>query len=187
MTIRRILTEKQKEQAKEYLRQWRAANRERIAKSQHQWYVANRERVKIASRKYYAAHKDKKCEASRKWRAANPERAREYNSQWRADNPETGRRWVAANLDKRCASAHKRRALVTGNGGSHTAEEFLALCAQYGNKCIGPGPHKGKLEADHVIPVSKPGGTSNITNIQPLCGLCNRRKGTKTTDYRSME
>jgi len=37
--------------------------------------------------------------------------------------------------------------------------------------------------ADHVLPVSK-GGTSYISNIQPLCQPCNSGKKDKHIDYR---
>ncbi len=39
------------------------------------------------------------------------------------------------------------------------------------------------LEADHVVPLTR-GGTDDIGNIQPLCGVCNRRKFTSVVDYR---
>lgn len=131
-------------------------------------------------------------EYTRKWRATHPDSAREKRREWVAANPdkvrEQQRRYCAANPDKLRAKNDKRRALMAGNGGSHTAEEWQALCAQYGNQCIGPGPHSGPLCRDHVIPL-KPrdgstGGTSNIDNIQPLCKACNARKSNKTIDYR---
>jgi 5-methylcytosine-specific restriction endonuclease McrA len=39
------------------------------------------------------------------------------------------------------------------------------------------------LEADHVVPLTK-GGSDSISNIQPLCGSCNRKKFVNIIDYR---
>ena len=39
------------------------------------------------------------------------------------------------------------------------------------------------LEADRVVPLTK-GASDDISNIQPLCGPCNRRKVVSTLDYR---
>lgn len=138
----------------------------------HRYYVANLGKVAEHQRKYRAANRAKRAEAIRLWRAANPERV-----------AGTKRRYCAANPEKGRANVHKRRALKKGNGGSYTVAEWQALCTQYNNECIGPGPHGGELERDHVIPVID-GGTSDITNVQPLCRRCNRRKGKKTIDYR---
>jgi 5-methylcytosine-specific restriction endonuclease McrA len=56
------------------------------------------------------------------------------------------------------------------------------LCEKYHKRCLCCDKRR-KLTADHVIPVSK-GGTSDISNIQPLCQPCNSSKGAKIIDYR---
>jgi 5-methylcytosine-specific restriction endonuclease McrA len=95
--------------------------------------------------------------------------------------------WSKANLDKRRAHKQNRRARESGAGGSFTEQEWLVLKHKYNNTCICCGKKEPeiKLQADHVIPVSK-GGTSYIDNVQPLCGKCNRIKAGKTIDYRGL-
>jgi 5-methylcytosine-specific restriction endonuclease McrA len=78
---------------------------------------------------------------------------------------------------------HNRRAKARANGGAFTHEEWLAVCEKHGNKCLRCGTTEGMLTPDHVVPISK-GGTSDISNIQPLCLRCNKVKGAKTVDYR---
>jgi len=152
------------------------------------WAEANPEKLLESGRKYWKAHTEEARIRMRKWRAANPEKQREARRKREAAHPgkesERVRRWRAANPDKVRSYNARRSTLKAGNGGSYTDVEWQTLCAQYGNQCIGPGPHGGPLCADHVIPVGEPGSTSNITNIQPLCKRCNSRKGTKTIDYR---
>ncbi len=62
-------------------------------------------------------------------------------------------------------------------------EEFDALCSAHGYACLCCGVTGRILEADHVAPLTK-GGSEDISNIQPLCGECNRRKFTAVIDYR---
>jgi 5-methylcytosine-specific restriction endonuclease McrA len=114
-------------------------------------------------------------------------RAQGYSRKYKQNNKEkvkeTNRRWGQNNKDKVNAKTQKYRAAKAKNGGSYTAQEWRALCEQYEYRCVCCGK-KAPLAADHVVPVSK-GGSSNISNIQPLCKTCNTRKLDKTIDYRT--
>ncbi len=75
------------------------------------------------------------------------------------------------------AASHKRRALVAGNGGTHTREEVAWLVDQFDGMCAYcSAPYE---ELDHDVPISR-GGSNSIGNILPACSPCNRRKHAKT-------
>jgi len=80
------------------------------------------------------------------------------------------------------ARQRRRNARKRVNGGSRTKEEWQALCAKYDFKCWLCGERK-PLPADHVPPIAK-GGMDDISNIQPLCFICNVVKGSDFIDYR---
>lgn len=128
----------------------------------------NREQQRRNNKACYQKHKKKRATYAMEHR----EHIQEYQSQWRRKHPDI----VAANRNK-------RRASKAGNGGSYTAEEWNSLLVYYGHRCLCCGRDDAKLDADHVLPLSM-GGTSDISNIQPLCGSCNSKKHTKHIDYR---
>lgn len=134
-------------------------------------------------RKWNSANLERRREICRKWDRANPE----AHSGYRRRNPEVVKKrindWRRANPNRVNAMTNRRRTRRTEAGGSYTAEEFNALCDLYDNRCLACGKEK-PLVFDHVIPVVK-GGTSDISNAQPLCRSCNSIKGDKTTDYRT--
>ncbi|MHB8597295.1 MAG: HNH endonuclease signature motif containing protein [Ktedonobacteraceae bacterium] len=82
----------------------------------------------------------------------------------------------------------RRRTRKTLAGGKFTAQEWLALNEKYSFSCLCCGRKEPdiKLTADHVVPVAK-GGSSDISNIQPLCLSCNSKKHSKIVDYRTGE
>jgi len=124
---------------------------------------------------------------SAKWAAENGDKKRLYSRGRYAANKSELRAnsaaWAKANPLRRIAQFHNREARKRRNGGTFTAAEFTALCERYGNKCLDCGSTDRKLQPDHVIPLSR-GGFNGILNIQPLCGPCNFRKHTASTDFR---
>lgn len=128
-----------------------------------------------------------KRESNKQWSSRNSEKEKESKRKWKKNNPEKvkgdNRRWHRSNKDKKRMYENIRRTRKSGAGGSFTTSEFRDLCNQYNNMCVCCGKST-KLTADHIVPVSK-GGSSNITNMQPLCQPCNSRKKDKTKDYRT--
>jgi 5-methylcytosine-specific restriction endonuclease McrA len=130
------------------------------------------------------------------WKARNKDAYAEYQKQYNADYRERpsfedwwrayrAKQWLdPAFRAKRSADQAARLANQNGNGGRYLPEQFDLLCHVYGDVCLRCMTSESRLTADHVVPVSKPGGTSWITNIQPLCGSCNSSKGDKTIDFR---
>jgi 5-methylcytosine-specific restriction endonuclease McrA len=152
-------------------REWKKRNRNKARASYTKWAKKNPDKVKSNRKAYYDNNREAALAYSAKFRADNPELVKENLARWKRENPE-----------KVSAILQKRRTAKAKSGGAYTYEQWIALCGKYGNKCLCCDKKK-KLTPDHVFPVSK-GGTSDISNIQPLCGPCNSSKGAKTVDYR---
>lgn len=101
---------------------------------------------------------------------------------------EKGANWQGGmknrNPEERLRSAKNRRARESQAQGSHTRDQFVALCKAYDNRCLACGRNDVALTEDHVTPLSK-GGTNSIDNIQPLCRSCNSKKHLRRVDYRT--
>jgi 5-methylcytosine-specific restriction endonuclease McrA len=144
-----------------------------------------------ARRKYQEEQKEQISEYKKRWSEENYERVaaykRAYYERYREEVIARSKEWAGDNLEKvkrfKANNRRKRRAAKTASGGHFTVEEFDALCSVYGYACLGCGATDRVLEADHVVPLTK-GGSDEISNIQPLCGECNRRKFTAVIDFR---
>lgn len=103
---------------------------------------------------------------------------RERRRLHRKTNPE-----IYTAIDK--AHFSRRRSRKTQAGGSYTPQQWRNLKLQYNYTCLCCGRREPeiRLTADHIIPITM-NGTSDISNIQPLCTSCNSKKYNKIIDYR---
>jgi hypothetical protein len=151
------------EYIREYHRNWRKANPEKVAA-------------------YRLRYKDSSSAYIRKWKADNPERVREHSRKHAELHPESRparqKKWMQANPEKSRARCQARKARKANADGKHytTAENIIARWAVYDNKCWMCGAKA--LCTDHVKPLSK-GGAHYPANLRPSCTSCNCKKASK--------
>lgn len=175
----RMWREAHREERAVYNRKWNEANREHNREVRRLYAETHRAQITANHRAWYLAHDRRRayyriyCETHREKQRAYAESRRKAGIRFKVD-PQKGRMYQ-----------HARYARKIGNGGVYTKAEWRILCEHLGTACLCCGTNDG-LSVDHVVPLSR-GGTNAIDNLQPLCCGCNRRKGTKSTDYRDPE
>lgn len=157
---------------KDRAKEWKKSNPERAAEHNRKQSITHKEKNSVRARERYYANWDRNKEESRLKARMAKDKRKVFLRIWRKLNP-----------DKTIAQRHTRRTRVADGGGSYTPEEWEQLCNHYGNKCLGCGRNDVKMTVDHIKPVSL-GGSSDISNLQPLCKNCNSRKGNRHIDYR---
>jgi 5-methylcytosine-specific restriction endonuclease McrA len=166
------------------------------ARRVRQWNAANPEKVLAQNRKWRAANPERKREWDRRWRAANPDKVSEYSRRYRETHPETfraslqryaeanpdrirasKRRWQAANPDSHRARQARRRARkAEALTIPFTVDQLAQRMAYWGNACwMCRGPYE---EVDHVIALAA-GGPHCLSNLRPACKSCNASKGAR--------
>lgn len=131
---------------------------EESQKLKDSWLQASKEVHQIVrKRRYRKFHLAELNQTMRSWRQNNPGKVKEY--------------------------CHARRARKKFALGRFIGKEWTVVCEKYQHYCVACLRTNLPLVADHVISLAA-GGSNHISNIQPLCGPCNSRKGVQCTDYR---
>ena len=138
-----------------HIREIKRESARRNRKTQKAWQEANKERVNQTRRQIYAA---------------NSERILARQSEYRKENPHI-RRFAEA----------RRRARKKSVAFTLTHEQWQAILKQYRYRCAYCDKKMKNLHAEHVIPISKGGGTTP-DNIVPACISCNSRKRDREPD-----
>lgn len=149
-----------KRQAKrEYDKAHHIANRESKIATACEWQRLNRERKQAYDAEYRERTRDKRLELKRI-----------HSRQAWEENPDLMR-------ERGRATNARRRALLAGAGAFEiTRKDRLKALARYRGCCAYCGEDlNGRLEWDHVIPISR-GGTDGVGNLLPACVDCNRSK-----------
>lgn len=123
----------------------------------------------------YAADPARHRARSLAWHHANPAKAAARRARRDAEAMrQQARRWYADNRLRAIATQANRRALRAGVAGLVNAEQLLARLLFFGGRCyLCAGPANG---FDHVKPLTS-GGPNFASNLRPVCGSCNSRKG----------
>jgi 5-methylcytosine-specific restriction endonuclease McrA len=160
---------------KAYMRAYKEQNAEKIREGLRDHYQRNKERVKARVKAYADANKVKVKES----KAITYQKYRDARlatiAAWQAANPERYKTIQRSGILNRIA--RKR-----GADGKFTAADIRALGEHQNWRCANPlcaCDLTNGYDIDHQMPLSR-GGSNWPTNLQLLCGSCNRRKGALT-------
>ena len=139
---------------------------------QKQWRQQNKEKVAAYTKKWNEANKEKRRQIEKDWRERNPEKVKEYNKK-------SGKKWAANNKGKRLASVrarqlakkHRTPAWVNKSELESFYLESARLTRETGIQ----------YEVDHIIPLQGEtvSGLHVPWNLQILKKSENRSKGNK--------
>jgi recombination endonuclease VII len=102
-----VVTSRDPERAREYSRQWEAANKERRREYHREYYAANAEKKREYARQYRQEDPDRWREIKKRARRKNPQPTRDHARRWREKNPERYREKQNQNKRKMRAAGYR--------------------------------------------------------------------------------
>ena len=148
-----------------------ATHREKYKAQCAAYYATHCEQIKAQVAAYYTAHQTTYCEKDKirgaAYRATHREQISVRGAAYRVAHPEIHQLATA-----------RRRARKFALSATLTTEEWEIIKQAYKHRCAYCGERPRQLTQDHVIPITRGGGTTS-NNIVPACKSCNSSKGTK--------
>lgn len=134
----------------------------------------------------YRRNKQKILARQKERYALDPDRSRRYRSRWSEDQREHHRarcrQWAKNNPLAMRAIVSKRRARLKNSDGFYTKDDIRTLLLKQKSLCNGCACDiSRRFDVDHIIPIIR-GGSNWPSNLQLLCGRCNRIKACKTNE-----
>jgi hypothetical protein len=182
---------------------WNEAHPKKLVEASKKYRVKNREKLRIASRKWYAENREKGIAASIRWSKGHPEKRRLYRVRGR----ETTRRYenqlyqndlnfhlakalrsrLATSLRRNIKSNVKRRISAVKDLGCTLPELKTHLENQFQSGMSWDNWEYEGWHIDHKIPLAsfdlsdpiQVAKACHFTNLQPMWGIDNIKKGKK--------
>ena len=173
---------------------WHERHLEQVRAYNAAWQTSHPEQVRAAGRRYAAANRDKRRAKDASYRSKNVAKLQASHAAYREANREKQRAYAAdrrishrdillaiearyrqKNHEKELIRYATRRARKLSLPSTLTDQHWLAIKAAYKQRCAYCGSKPKVLTQDHVIPITK-GGGSTPDNIVPACASCNSAK-----------
>lgn len=133
------------------------------------YYAANKEKMRLRAKTYKQQNKEKISLYNKQYAEQNKTAIRNRMSAWcRTDNGRSLKR----------NNERKRTMIIKKLPSNFTFEDWIACLGFFENSCAYCGEQTENLEQDHFVPVSC-GGEYTIENIVPACKPCNLSKGSR--------
>lgn len=164
-----------REEAKAYARTYRTVHRENL----NGYRATHREEARAYNAIYRVTHRKEEKARKAAYRAAHREEVKARDAAYRAGHLEEAKArtaaYAASHPESLRTTRARRRARKKALPATLTTEQWEAIKRAYRNRCAYCSKRPRRLTQDHVVPVSKGGGTTP-DNIVPACGPCNGRK-----------
>lgn len=163
------------EKVKGYNATYISTHRQEKKESNAAYRASHPDEEKARDKADYAAHREEEKARRRVYYAAHREEIKQRQAVYDADHREKRKGQRAAHPEVSQINCARRRAKKKGLPATLTVEQWEVIKIAYGNRCAYCGKKPGQLTQDHVIPLSKGGGTI-AENIVPACKSCNSKK-----------
>lgn len=185
------------EAKREYMRQWRAANKERLQAYRKEYRAANLEREQERDRQryrsdpegqrarvkdYYERNREQVVAREAARRDARRERYRSADKKWRDTHPERQqaklKAWHLANPGKNADYSAKRRARIDAQDPNPETIDRMAIYDRDGGRCHICRRHvsRASFHLDHLVPIAR-GGLHRAENVAIAHPRCNLSRG----------
>jgi hypothetical protein len=118
-----------KEEKKEYLKQWRIKNKEKIKAQKKEHYNNHKEEEKKKSLEYYFAHKEQTKERHKQYEIANKEKLKLKRKKYCIENKEKIKEYHDTHKEERRKSSLKREYKITLEEYNQMLEKQKDSCA----------------------------------------------------------
>ena len=197
--MRKPLTPEQVEARKQYQKEWREANKEKLAEYHREYRAENPEKNKINTKKYRENNPDKAKESTKKYKANNQDKIKAYRESYKDRKNELSKIKKATdpvyNLKCTVRSGILKAFTRINCKKNNKTVEILGCTYEFFRDYIeskfeqwmtwdNKGLYNGELnhgwDLDHIIPIDTAISEEDVirlnhyTNLQPLCSKINR-------------